>query len=297
MSNSAGYGQRRKNDFGGFRSVIARAQGRRIIGRRRLKLAVARALHQVRLLFPAFRLYQRWLAFRSAGDLTPLAEPVAGAELPFPPPRLRVLVCAGASLDEFLLSGAQTADEIRELVNGTFEHVSPVLDFGCGCGRVLRHFAGAQGVFFGSDYNAEAIGWCRENLGFASFLVNGPEPPLALDDEAFGLLYAISVFTHLPEAAQRAWLREFARVLRPAGLLIFTTHGSAVLDHMTARERRAFERGEFVVRFEDAVGTNLCNAYHPPAFTARLLQNHFKLLDHREGCHGSQDFYLAKRLS
>ncbi len=277
--------------------MITRSKGGGVTRRRRLKLAVAKALHQVGLLFPAFRLYQRWLAFRSVSDATPIAEPVRGAELPFPPPRLRVLVYAGASLDEFLLSGAQTAEQIRELVDGAFDHVSPVLDFGCGCGRVLRHFARTQGAFFGSDYNAEAIGWCRENLGFARFLVNGPEPPLALDDEAFGLLYAISVFTHLPEAAQRAWLREFARVLRPRGLLIFTTHGRGVLNHMTARERRAFERGEFVVRYEDAAGTNLCNAYHPAGFTGSLLQNHFELLDHREGCDGGQDLYLARRLS
>jgi SAM-dependent methyltransferase len=274
--------------------VSARSSGGGVKHSRQRKLTIAKALHQVRLLLPAFRLYERWLAFRSATDATPIAERVAGAELPFPPPRLRVLVSGTASLEWFLLSGAQTAEQIRELVEGAFERVSPVLDFGCGCGRVLRHFAGTQGAFFGSDYNGEAIGWCQENLRFARFLVNGPEPPLALAGEAFGLIYAISVLTHLPEAAQHAWLREYARVLRPGGLLIFTTHGRGFLSHMTARERKAFDRGELVVRYEDMAGTNLCNTYHPPAFMGSLFQSYFELLDHREGRDGGQDFYLLR---
>ncbi len=51
-------------------------------------------------------------------------------------------------------------------------------------------------------------------------------------------MYAYSVFSHLEPAVAEAWIREIGRVLRPGGLLLFTTLKLAHLDvwHRQAAE-------------------------------------------------------------
>src|SRR5262249_14848680 len=49
--------------------------------------------------------------------------------------------------------------------------------------------------------------------------------PLRYRDASFDLVYAFSVFTHLPESLQLAWMGELRRVLRPGGYLLISLHG------------------------------------------------------------------------
>ena len=72
-----------------------------------------------------------------------------------------------------------------------------ILDFGCGCGRVVRWWRDLPAEIHGSDFNPTLVRWCRENLPFGVFEVNRPEPPLPYPDDSFDLVYALSVLTHL----------------------------------------------------------------------------------------------------
>src|SRR5439155_14229287 len=137
--------------------------------------------------------------------------------------RLMVRVAGTADADWFLRSGRAGFDAIAAHV--ALDDVRAVLDFGCGCGRVTRYFHGLAGEVAGSDVSDAAIEWCRANLGFGRFEVNGPAPPLVFEDESFDLVYALSVFTHLTDDLQLAWRDELRRVLRPDGRLLLTTHG------------------------------------------------------------------------
>ncbi|MBI1388413.1 MAG: methyltransferase domain-containing protein [bacterium] len=107
-----------------------------------------------------------------------------------------------------------------------------VLDFGCGCGRILRHFAlyAGRGRFYGTDLDAEAVGWCDLHLDFAACSAGPAAPPLDFSDGFFEAVYAYSVFSHLPEEASRAWLAELARLLKPGGLAALTVQGRAVAE-------------------------------------------------------------------
>ena len=42
-----------------------------------------------------------------------------------------------------------------------------VLDWGCGCGRIIEMFQHLtkNKEFYGCDIDAEAIDWCKNNLG------------------------------------------------------------------------------------------------------------------------------------
>jgi SAM-dependent methyltransferase len=105
-----------------------------------------------------------------------------------------------------------------------------VLDFGCGAGRVLRHFTAEaeQAHFSGCDIDAPSIAWLNAHLSppFHGF-VNGDRPPLPQPDNSYDLVYALSVFTHLSDTWSE-WLLEMHRVLAPDGLLVATFLGEGM---------------------------------------------------------------------
>jgi hypothetical protein len=142
-----------------------------------------------------------------------------------------------------------------------------VLDFGCGVGRVLRYW-GPQPPFelHGADFNPAMIAWCSQSLPFASFSVNPLEGPLAYESGSFGLVYALSVFTHLPVSLQLSWLRELLRVLRPGGYLYLTVHGDAAAGVLDELLRRQYLAGDLVVTGSETPGANNCAAFHPSRY-------------------------------
>ncbi len=244
------------------------------------KRALLDAFDRVRLARPAVRLYELALAARS--ELFSRGRLEADG-LPLPPARLRAQIGPlHADADFFLRSGRHNADLIREQLReqgSAVESLEALLDWGCGCGRVLRHWAGlADTRVFGCDIDPRMVTWCDENLPFAKTTVNELKPPLPYDDEAFDLVYAFSVMTHLSAELQRSWLSELRRVLRPGGHLLFSTLGEyyASRNRLTAPEREAFARGELVVLYERSAGTSLCSAYHPPEYVRDELAQGFE---------------------
>jgi SAM-dependent methyltransferase len=233
---------------------------------------IADGLDRARLLRPAERLREEWLVRRVEDRRA------CGPDgMPLPPPRLRLLV-DGRSADQrhFLRVGRQMLDGIRDGVGQMgrqLEDLRTVLDFGCGCGRVARHWSTVPGPeLYGCDYNPELVDWCARNLCVLRATRNEPAPPLPYVSGSFDLIYALSVFTHLDDELQREWLDEFRRVLAPGGLLVVSVLGTEVADRLSRAERDRFETGEMVVQRPRLAGRNLCSVYHPPAYVeGRLL--------------------------
>jgi SAM-dependent methyltransferase len=135
-------------------------------------------------------------------------------------------------------------------------------------------------------------------LRFAEFGRNGLHPPLRWSDESFAFVYACSVFTHLDEPLQHAWMRELHRILKPEGHLLFTTHGEMWLTSLNDTERATFLKGKLVVRNGAESGRNACSVYHPAEYVKAQLTGGFTLVDHiPEGATGTgrQDIYLLKK--
>ena len=103
-----------------------------------------------------------------------------------------------------------------------------ILDFGCGSGRVLRHFgatpAGGPRTL-AADVNRRNIAWMREHLDQPNLelLQTTYYPPLPLEDGSVDFVYALSVWTHIDEF-EEAWLEELRRILRPGGRAFLTYH-------------------------------------------------------------------------
>lgn len=194
----------------------------------------------------------------------------------FPPAYLRVKVCGSIPIEYYLSTQepyvqALLAALARVAADPT--QFSDVLDFGCGCGRVLlplrKHLPQAR--FYGADSDAALIRWSRKHIPDAQFTHNGPEPPLPYADASFDLIYGLSVFTHLDERLQFLWLAELRRVARPGAILILTVH-----DMVEPEGFKFVANGAWADYFPDYYQTT----FHSRAYVEANWGRYFTLLDY-----------------
>lgn len=259
-------------------------------------------LERFSLLSIGFRLYQRLSVLNPRVYLQNRSYRASDVGTPIPPARLRMAVAGSTEISVFLEGGRLAADSIRDALqkNGIrMVDLRAVLDFGCGCGRVLRFWKDlAHADLHGTDYNRELTAWCEEQLPFVRIASNKLSPPTTYPAGKFDLIYALSVFTHLPEPDQKAWMDEFHKILRPGGYLILSLHGAHYLSRLNDEERQRFLAGELVTRYDSGAGTNLCSVFHPDAYVRTHLTRDFDVVDFiPEGAHGNprQDAWLFRR--
>lgn len=160
--------------------------------------------------------------------------------LPYPPlelaNRVGSLEQATEPLEYYDEIGRRTRAEIIERLPREWSFAGKrMLDFGCGAGRTLRHFAqeAAESEVCGCDLDEPSIRWLSDHLcpPFRVFL-NEQEPPLDQATSSFDLIWGISVFTHLTDSWSR-WLVELHRILSTDGLLYLTFMGSGMSEIIT----------------------------------------------------------------
>ncbi|HEX4480002.1 MAG TPA: class I SAM-dependent methyltransferase [Rudaea sp.] len=249
----------------------------RALERRGLLRKLVTPLRKLGLLNVAFRHYERYSARRTSKTA------VSETKLPVPPAQLLYQVAGSADAAWFLACGEAVFGAIDELLGRQgvpLSRLKRVLDFGCGCGRVLRWWQPVSGPSIGGcDYNPAMVSWCASNLPFAHVESNELVPPLRYTDASFDFVYAISVFTHLSADLQTRWMTELKRIIAPGGWLLVTTQGSNFIDALDVDERARFTRGERVVHYDEASGSNLCNAYHPEAFVRGAWSAGFRIAE------------------
>jgi len=259
---------------------------------------------EVRWSPPAWRGYERYVSLLEGRD-----SEVEANGLPVPSPRLRVMVAGTADRTWFLETGRAHVTFLRTLLEDTerpIDEMDAILDFGCGCGRMLRWWSDLAGPdVHGCDYNQELVDWCAKHLGFARIRSNALSPPLPYENESFDLLYALSIFTHLTVELAERWLTEIHRVVRPGGLVWFTAHGKALDDRLSPTERAVFAAGEIVVHFPEVEGMNLCSMFWPEAAVRRMLGDRFEIVSRfdpltdvatAETAQMPHDAYLVRRV-
>lgn len=229
--------------------------------------------------------------------------------LPIPPVHLRERVHGAGDVESFWAVGACAAGDIMQALaasSNTSTHTThrrSVLDFGCGCGRVLPFMLNSMPhvQFSAADIDAEAIAWVREAYPTVRAITTQDMPPLPYRHSSFDLIYAVSVWTHLDEARQHAWLAEMRRILRPGGLLIASLHGeraaSRMMDHGTWEQIAA--QGFYYVAVDlwrDVFPPWYGLAWHTPAYVARVWGAYFTVRSHiPAGLNDNHDLVVLER--
>ncbi|HWA90134.1 MAG TPA: methyltransferase domain-containing protein [Rhizomicrobium sp.] len=161
------------------------------------------------------------------------------------------------------------------------------LDWGCGAGRMARYMA-FECDYTGIDIDREAIDWCRANIPKGRFELQGLEPRTIFAAKTFDAVIGISIFTHLKEDAQFAWLQELARVTKPDGVVAVSTCGATSLfnagdppEVRAALEARGFcDTGpEFTLKGVTADDEYYRNCYHTHAYIREQWSRWFEVLE------------------
>ena len=255
----------------------------------------------------------RHLVRPKPADETPLIAELPRSEaeqaIAIPPADIRYrVVSRSLSEYEYLRVGLDVKASIEGALAaaGTrIEDLSAVLDWGCGCSRVMRHWAGLFGsiAFSGTDIDDVMITWDKANVSGVRFAVNGAQPPLPTDDAEFDLVYGASVFTHLDEPMQQMWLAELQRVLKPGGILLLSTHGPSVFDlnraAFTEAEAASFRENGFVYirNIVDGVLPDWYQtSFQTRAHVERTFSPHFDVIDHvARGMTNFQDLAICRK--
>lgn len=183
--------------------------------------------------------------------------------------------------DTGLIHSNLISDLIKEHVT---EREIKICEWGCGPARVIRHLEEITGFtkikLYGTDYNKKSISWCKNNLKNVSFSLNSLEPPLPFESETFDCVYAISIFTHLSEIMHYAWIEELFRILKPNGILIFTTQGDNFIEKLLPLEKEKYDSGELVIRDKVEEGKKEYSAFHSPGFIKNKLLKDYLIVKH-----------------
>ena len=116
----------------------------------------------------------------------------------------------------------------KELDRPATEHTR-ILDFGVGWGRISRFFLREMPLsnIHGIDVTPEFTAICRDTFQSENFFTCPSFPPTSLPDNHYDFIVGYSVFSHLSEDACMAWMKEFARILKPGGIAAITTRGKS----------------------------------------------------------------------
>lgn len=129
-----------------------------------------------------------------------------------------------------------------------------ILDAACGTGRYASRFKADRADVVGMDFSREMLSHAREKLTDIELVEADLRRRLPFEDDRFTKINCAQALKHLEHLAPT--MQEFARVLRPGGLLVFSvTHPDMDWDGYELAESPSFLLSEssdiFHHRFED----------------------------------------------
>lgn len=137
----------------------------------------------------------------------------------------------GATFSNAYGAASQFLNYLFQQFDGTKE--ARVLDFGAGWGRMLRLIRNKPELdhidLHGCDIDRTMLELCRKTIPRTTLNPVELFPPSPYRSGFFDVIYANSVFSHLGERNHLAWAQEFARIVRPGGLVVLTTQAKHFL--------------------------------------------------------------------
>jgi ubiquinone/menaquinone biosynthesis C-methylase UbiE len=145
---------------------------------------------------------------------------------------------SGWSEKDFFDTGIKEIDllmqEIKEL--NRKPHFGKSLDFGCGVGRLTQAMANYSDEVYGIDISDAMIDKARKYNQFEGkcfYEVNDEDSLCMFEDSYFDLIYSSITLQHMKPEYSKKYIKEFIRILKPSGLLIF---------QLPSKEKNIFEK-------------------------------------------------------
>lgn len=140
--------------------------------------------------------------------------------------------------------GSLIAEKLHQIVTTNALPQHEILDFGSGYGRVSRflpHYFSSSNITV-SEVKEQALKFQNKALGFNTSM----HTQNAESFKATGLdtIFALSVFTHLPQNSFEAWLKKLSESLNPGGALIFTFNNIETLPAAKHQDFKYIEYSE-----------------------------------------------------
>lgn len=128
-----------------------------------------------------------------------------------------------------------------------------VLDFGCSWGRIIRFWTRdiSPENLFGVDVEERFLSLAKDHVRGPTYSLSNHAPPLAMPDNSLDLIYAFSVFSHLPQSLADSWIDEFARMLKPGGIACLTTRPRSHIEQAGTSLDRGAQAGSYAQIFTD----------------------------------------------
>ncbi len=128
--------------------------------------------------------------------------------------------------DEFFGTGKQEIKDVMEYVKklGLLPQRGRALDFGCGVGRLTQALANYFEEVVGIDIAPSMIKLAKRYNRFGGrciYYLNGADNLRLFSDQEFHFIYTNIVLQHMRPDYAKSYIKEFLRVLKPQGVLIF----------------------------------------------------------------------------
>ncbi|MBE0568697.1 MAG: methyltransferase domain-containing protein, partial [Deltaproteobacteria bacterium] len=163
----------------------------------------------------------------------------------------------GSSGVPALIEGANFIRVLLRYARGqgiAFDNKTRAVDFGSGWGRYTRFMLKYihPDNLYGLEVSSNMVEHCRKSFGMGNHLKVDTFPPCDLRDSLVDLIFGYSVFSHLSSECAGAWIDEFARILRPGGLVLMTTQGRTFIEYCRKIRESGDRSHEWFINLADS---------------------------------------------
>ena len=203
---------------------------------------------------------------------------------------------------EYFATGKDYHLTIENIVNRcgkSFDKINSFLDFASGYGRATRFLLQEMDAkkIWVSDIYKDAVDFQRDYFGVNAFY-SFAEPSDVDFPRKFEVIFAGSLFSHLPEDRFEQWLGTLYALLEDNGILIFSTHGESLLPSSAEKQGKGFtylRQSESASLPVDEYGSSFVSRKWVENIAAKVKINHVVFMESELCRH--QDVYVVSRKS
>jgi SAM-dependent methyltransferase len=145
-------------------------------------------------------------------------------------------------LDEFMATGEAEISTVLQHLEQTGNRPDfggAALDFGCGVGRLTQAFGRRFASCVGVDISQEMVEQAERlnRYPHCRYVMNS-SAQLPFPDESFTFIYSNIVLQHVPPRFAELYLKDFVRILRTGGILVFGVQDTFAMPDLSSRVTR-----------------------------------------------------------